>query len=226
MTPDRQTFAEAALPLFDAVADRRPETVATRITDDALLLAGLIDISVETASSLIRRFGGFNHVLAAPDHRLAEAGRLAPKQIDQLKRIEKAGHRMAEIDVLHRDVVTSWEQLLSYCRTRLAHRTVEELHVLFLDKRNRVICTSCLGTGTVDHVPVYPREILRSALEWNASALILVHNHPSGNAMPSEDDKAMTETVRAGAEALGIQLHDHVIIGGRDPYSFRAHGLL
>ena len=128
--------------------------------------------------------------------------------------------------VMNRPVLSSWNALLDYCHTAMAHRETEQFRVLFLDRKNVLIADEEQAKGTVDHVPVYPREIVKRALELNASALILVHNHPSGDPTPSRADIEMTREVKAAADALAIVLHDHVIIGNGRHLSFRREGLL
>jgi DNA repair protein RadC len=125
-----------------------------------------------------------------------------------------------------RQVISSWDALIDYCHTVMSHRETEHFRVLFLDRKNTLIADEEQARGTVDHVPVYPREVVKRALELNASALILVHNHPSGDPTPSSSDIAMTGQIRAAAEALGITLHDHIIVGRSQEQSFRASGLL
>ena len=127
---------------------------------------------------------------------------------------------------MQRHVVSSWDQLLDYCHTTMAHRETEQFRVLYLDRKNVLIADEEQARGTVDHVPVYPREVVKRALELNASALILVHNHPSGDPTPSEADIAMTQQIETAALSLSITLHDHIIIGKSTELSFRAHGLL
>ena len=133
---------------------------------------------------------------------------------------------MARAKVMQRQVIASWDALLDYCHTAMAHRETEQFRVLYLDRKNVLIADEEQGRGTVDHVPVYPREVAKRALELNSSALILVHNHPSGDPTPSQADIAMTRKVEAALDALGITLHDHLIIGASDELSFRSEGLL
>lgn len=176
------------------------------------------------ARRLLEVFGDFNGVISAPRSRLARVQGVGSSVIEELKIVEASAHAMARSKVVQRDVLSSWDALLAYCSTRMAHMEREQFRVLFLDRRNQMIADEALQTGTVDHVPVYPREVVKRALELNASALILVHNHPSGDATPSQDDLAMTRSVQHGAEALGLVLHDHLIIGRGGIHSFRSHG--
>lgn len=178
------------------------------------------------ARALLDRFGDFNAVLSAPPARLLEIGGIGDAVVQEFKIVEAAAQRLARARVIRRDVISSWDALLSYCRTAMAHRDIEHFRVLFLDRRNTLIADEEQARGTVDHVPVYPREVVKRALELNASALILVHNHPSGDPTPSQSDIAMTERIRTAAEALDITLHDHLVIGKAEELSFRDAGLL
>jgi len=176
------------------------------------------------ARRLLDRFGDFNRVLAAPAARLAEVEGAGAAVVQELKIVEAAAHRMARARVLNRQVLSGWDALLDYCHTAMAHRETEQFRVLYLDRKNILIADEEQARGTVDHVPVYPREVVKRALELNASALILVHNHPSGDPTPSESDIAMTAQVQDAARALGLVLHDHLIIGKNRELSFRAQG--
>ncbi|MCA0962689.1 RadC family protein [Salipiger bermudensis] len=175
---------------------------------------------------LLETFGDFNAVVSAPEHRLGAVAGVGESVITELKLVEAAAHRLARSRVLQRPVVSSWNALLTYCQTTMAHRETEQFRILFLDRKNVLIADEAQARGTVDHVPVYPREVVKRALELNASALILVHNHPSGNPTPSGADIEMTEQIRIAAEALGITLYDHLVIGRSRELSFRAEGLL
>lgn len=178
------------------------------------------------ARRLLDAFGDLAAVLSAPTQRLEQVEGVGAAVALELKVLEAAAHRMARARVLRRHVVSSWDHLLAYCRTAMAHRETEAFRVLYLDRKNVLIADEEQGKGTVDHVPVYPREVVKRALELNASALILVHNHPSGDPTPSEADIAMTAQVDAAARALGLTLHDHLVIGRDRELSFRAAGLL
>ncbi|WP_127901430.1 RadC family protein [Solirhodobacter olei] len=178
------------------------------------------------ARRLLDTFGDFNRVLTAPTHRLAEVQGAGSAVIQELKIVEAAAQRLARARVMHRPVLSGWEALLDYCRTAMAHREVERFRVLYLDRKNILIADEEQARGTVDHVPVYPREVVKRALELNASALILVHNHPSGDPTPSEADIAMTLQIRDAAEALSLQLHDHLIIGKSREVSLRSDGYI
>ncbi|WP_134679481.1 RadC family protein [Paracoccus ravus] len=178
------------------------------------------------ARLLITHFGDFNRVLSAPIQRLGKVQGVGPAVIQELKIVAAAAQRLARSRVMHRPVLTSWDALLDYCHTAMAHREIEQFRVLYLDRKNVLIADEEQARGTVDHVPVYPREIMRRALELSASALILVHNHPSGDPTPSQADISMTGRIAAAAEVMGITIHDHLIIGKSRELSFRAEGLL
>ena len=133
---------------------------------------------------------------------------------------------MAKAKIIGQPVLSCWDALLSYCQTTLAHRSIEEFRLLFLDRKNNLIADEKQGSGTVDHVPVYPMEIIKQALQLNASALILVHNHPSGDPTPSSEDIKMTDEIVTAAAILGLTVHDHLVIGKSSEFSFRSEGLL
>lgn len=178
------------------------------------------------ARQLLELFGDFNRVISAPARRLAEINGIGDAVITELKIVEAAAQRLARSRVMERHIVSSWQQLIDYCHTTMAHRETEQFRVLFLDRKNILIADEAQAQGTVDHVPVYPREVAKRALELNASALILVHNHPSGDPTPSPDDIDMTAMVEKALQALGLVLHDHIIVGKSRELSFRAEGLL
>lgn len=178
------------------------------------------------ARQLIEIFGDFNRVVSAPLARLSAISGVGEAVVTELKIVEAAAHRLARSRVMQRDIVSSWDALLSYCQTAMAHRETEQFRVLYLDRKNVLIADELQAQGTVDHVPVYPREVVKRALEINASALILVHNHPSGDPTPSDADITMTGQIQDAAQVLGISLHDHLIIGKEQELSFRAAGYL
>lgn len=178
------------------------------------------------ARRLLDAFGDFNRVLSASPARLSEIAGAGPAVVQELKIIEAAAQRLARSRVINRPVLGSWDALLDYCHIAMAHSEIEQFRVLYLDRKNVLVADEEQARGTVDHVPVYPREIMRRALEINASALILVHNHPSGDPAPSEADIVMTRRILTVAEVMGIVVHDHLIIGKSRELSFRAEGLL
>lgn len=165
------------------------------------------------AKALIQRFGSFAEVVSAEPNRLAEVDGVSQGVISDLKLIEAAGHRLARGAIAARPLLSSWAALLEYCRATMAFSPREQFRVLFLDKRNHLIADEIQGHGTVDHTPVYPREVARRALELSATAIILAHNHPSGDPTPSAADIKMTREIVAILDPLGIIVHDHVILG-------------
>ncbi|MDI4666970.1 DNA repair protein RadC [Xanthobacter autotrophicus] len=165
------------------------------------------------AKALVDRFGSFAEVVAAPPALLAEVPGVKDAIITELKVVEAAAQRLAKGQVKRRPVLSSWSSVIDYCRTAMAYADREQVRVLFLDKRNQLIADEVLQTGTVDHAPVYPREVVKRALELSASALILCHNHPSGDPTPSRADVDMTRRIIEVAKPLGIEVHDHIIVG-------------
>jgi len=172
------------------------------------------------AKSLIARFGSFNQVLTASPEALQEVDGIKEAAATALKVI------LARQEVMNRPVLASWDKLLDYCHISLAHRDIEQFHLLFLDRKNVLIADEAQQRGTVDHTPVYPREVVKRALELNATAIIMVHNHPSGDPTPSRADIEMTKLVRDAAKAVGITLHDHLVIGKKGHASFKSMNLL
>ena len=164
------------------------------------------------AKALIRRFGSLAEVLGAERARLLEVEGIGPGVVTDLKLVEAAGRRLARGAIRERDVLTSWSALSEYLRATMAFAPREEFRILFLDKRNHLIADEVQGRGTVDHTPVYPREVARRALELSATAIILAHNHPSGDPKPSAADVSMTREIVSVLAPLNIVVHDHVIM--------------
>jgi len=178
------------------------------------------------AKSLLARFGSFAEVICASRKRLQEVSGLGEAAIAELKIVQAAAGRLARDQVRERHVLSSWSSVLDYCRTVMAYAEREELRVLFLDKRNHLIADERQQVGTVDHTPVYPREVVKRALELSATAVILVHNHPSGDPTPSRADIQMTEAIIDVAGPLGIAVHDHIIVGKDGHASLKALKLI
>lgn len=178
------------------------------------------------ARDLLDRFGDFNGVVSAPLDVLRAVPGVGDAVATELKVIEAASHRLARARVIRRQVISSWDALLDYCHTTMAHRETEQFRLFFLDRKNVLIADEEQASGTVDHVPVYPREVVKRAIVLNASALIVVHNHPSGDPTPSDSDIAMTRQIQAALDTIGVTLHDHLIIGKSCELSFRAEGYL
>lgn len=177
------------------------------------------------AKQLLKDFGSLGDLLSADAHRLADHG-LGEIIVAMLKAVHAGSLRLARAETRKRDALSSWDAVLAYCTAAMAYNPVEEFRVLYLDRKNGVIADEAQQKGTVDHTPVYPREVVKRALELSASALILVHNHPSGDPKPSHADIAMTREVQDACSKLGLVLHDHVVIGRGSNASFRSLGLL
>lgn len=178
------------------------------------------------AKELIKTFGGFAEVLAAPAERLVEVNGVSDSVAQELKIVHAVAVKLTQERVLKRPVISSWNDLLAYCRAAMADEKTELFRILFLDKKNILIADEVQQRGTVDHTPVYPREVVKRALELGASAIILVHNHPSGDPTPSRADIDMTKQIEEAARALSIRVHDHLVIGRDKHASFKALGLL
>lgn len=178
------------------------------------------------AKDLLARFGGFAAVMNADLSALTEVDGIKEGTATTLKLVEAAARRLAKTEMMDRPVINSWERLVDYCRVNLAHLPRERLHLLFLDRKNAVIASETQGIGTVDHAPIYPREVARRALELNASAVIMVHNHPSGDPCPSSADIEATRKVAEALKAIGVTLHDHLIVGRTGHSSLKNAGLM
>lgn len=177
------------------------------------------------AKALLERFGTLGDVFAAEPAQLREF-EIDQRTLVHFKAMREVGRRLAERKVKDMPVLTNWQQLIDYCHAALAHEKTEQFRILFLDRKNVLIADEVQQRGTIDHTPVYPREVVKRALALNAAALILVHNHPSGDPKPSRDDIEMTREIKAASEALGIAIHDHLVIGRKGHASFRSLGLL
>lgn len=177
------------------------------------------------AKEIIARFGGFAEAVNANEARLAEIAGLSAAAITEIKLIRATALRLMKGEVLRRPLLGSWEKVVSYCRAAMGFEAREEFRILFLDKRNRLMADEVQGRGTVDHTPVYVREVVKRALELSASAIILVHNHPSGDPTPSRADIEMTKEIAEAAEKLDIIVHDHLIVGRDGHLSLKSAGL-
>ncbi len=178
------------------------------------------------AKALIARFGGFAELIAADPAEILKVSGAGPAVVTALKSVQAAAVRLMRHQILERPALSSWGAVLDYCHAAMSREAREQFRVLFLDRKNVLMADEVQGTGTVDHAPVYPREVVKRALELGASAIIMVHNHPSGDPTPSTADVEMTREVCEAAARLGIALHDHVIIGRRGHTSFKNAGLL
>lgn len=178
------------------------------------------------AKRLIAKFGSFAKVMTAEPLRLLEVEDMGEAAVAAIKTVQAAAELMIKEQVAERPVIQSWTMLLDYCRMSMAHKKVEEFHILFLNHKNALIADEIQQKGTVNHTPVYPREVVKRALELGASSIIMLHNHPSGDPTPSKSDIDMTKQVIAAAAPLGVQVHDHVIIGDGGHFSFKSHNLI
>ena len=196
-------------------------------TTEQDLLAGLLASSQGSAraSALLQHFPSIGHVIAAELAQLRTFG-LTGRDIAAFRLVREVACRMAKAEVRRRPVLSNWQALITYLQTTMAYEQVEQFRILFLDTKNNLIADEMQQRGTVNHTPVYPREVLKRALALNAAALIAVHNHPSGDPKPSRADIEMTRELKAAARALEVELHDHVVIGHGTHASFRSLGLL
>ncbi|MEL6687151.1 MAG: DNA repair protein RadC [Pseudomonadota bacterium] len=178
------------------------------------------------AKALLSEFGTLAEVVAAPPEKLTAIKGIGPNAAQHLKILQQVAIRIGKSSVINRPVLSSWNALLDYCRAAMQFEGREQFRVLFLDKKNRLIADEIMGQGTVDRAPVYPREIVRRALVHEATAMILVHNHPSGDPTPSQQDIELTDTIIKTAEAIDVVVHDHLIVGRNDVSSFKMLGLM
>ena len=178
------------------------------------------------AKAILAHFGSFAEALNAPEERFKEVPGLGEAAITEIKLVRAAALRLMRGEVLERPVLASWSQVLDYCRASMGFEAKEQFRILFLDKRNQIIADEVQQKGTVDHTPVYVREVVKRALELSATVIVLVHNHPSGDPTPSRADIEMTKQIVSSAKSLGIVVHDHIIVGKQGHASFRGLGLI
>ncbi len=178
------------------------------------------------AKELVARFGNLAGALNAEVRELETVSDLSENTVVALKAVQAAAHRLMKQEIIKKPILNSWTRLLDYCHATMAHERKEHFRILFLNKKNELIADEVQQTGTVDHTPAYPREIMKRALELGATALILVHNHPSGDPTPSEADVDMTLTIKAAGEPFSIVIHDHLVIAKNGIKSFRTLGLI
>lgn len=178
------------------------------------------------AKELITCFGSFAEVISASPERLKEISGIGDTVIAGFKLVEGAAQKLAQGKIMDKPVLSNWQALIDYCQIQLAHRKKEQFRILFLDRKNRLIADEKQQEGTIDHTPVYPREVIKRALELHATAIILVHNHPSGDPTPSRDDVDMTKRIEEAGKQLGVMLHDHLIISRSGQTSLKTLGLI
>ena len=179
-----------------------------------------------TAKKLIKEIGSLAAVLRATPEQMKKVEGISDAIISSIKICEAACQIMIKEDVKSGPIIQSWTSLLDYCRMMLGHKTEEEFHLLFLNHKNALIADEMQNKGTVDHTPVYPREVVKRALELGASAVIMVHNHPSGDVQPSKADIDMTRQVINAGHSVGVRVHDHLIVGAKQTFSFKSNGLI
>ena len=231
-------FAEAPVPAVEPAADdhaghrQRVRERFLKLGGEALEDYELLELALQLviprrdtkalAKVLLREFGSFSGVFNAEEARLNKVNGLGPTSIAHLKVIQSVAARFGRDRIaFEQPILASWSQLVDYCRAQMAFQPIEQFRVLFLDKKNRLIVDEVQQTGTVDHTPVYPREVIKRALELSATAIILVHNHPSGDPAPSAADIRMTKAIADVGTPLGITLHDHLIVGKTGHASLR-----
>lgn len=208
-------------------ADAGPNALADYELLELLLFRSIPRRDVKPlAKALIARFGDIAGVLAADPNRIAEVAGAGPSVALDLKAIQATLERAIAVESKKRPVVSSWSSLLAYCKLAMQNETREQFRVIFLDRKNQVIADEIQNYGTIDHAPVYPREVVRRALELAAANIILVHNHPSGDPSPSAADLAITREIQAAAKAVGVGVHDHLVIGRAGAASFKSLGLI
>ena len=225
--PDKPHYLGHRQRLRQKLLEKGADALADYELLELLLAQALPRIDVKPlAKELIRRFGGFAGAIGADPAELMKVKGMGEAAVAALKTVRAAALLMTRQQLSGRPVIANWQSLLDYCRATLAEEKIEEFHLLFLDGRSALIAHERQQTGTVNHAPVYPREVAKRALELGAHAVILVHNHPSGDPTPSRDDVAITKAVAAALEKLDIMLHDHVVVGRKGHASLRSLGLL
>ncbi|HEY0439426.1 MAG TPA: DNA repair protein RadC [Xanthobacteraceae bacterium] len=232
---DRSTGLAEAAPHYHGHRDRL-RTRFREVGADALADYELLELVLfravprgdmkPLAKTLLKTFGSFAEVISAAPARLAEVAGVGDAVVTELKIVQAAAQRLARGEVRKRPVLSSWSAVLDYCRAAMAFADKEQFRILFLDKRNQLIADEVQQVGTVDHTPVYPREVVKRALELSATAVILVHNHPSGDPTPSQADIQMTQSIIEVALPLGIAVHDHIIVGKEGHASFKGLRLI
>jgi DNA repair protein RadC len=215
----------------DRLRTRFRETGASALSDyellELLLFRSIPRADTKAlAKALLKRFGSFAEVLGAPEQLLREVDGIGEAAAIDLKAIAAAASRMAKGAIASRPMLGSWAQVIDYCRAAMAFEPREQFRILFLDKKNVLIADEVQQAGTVDHTPVYPREVVKRALELSSTAIILVHNHPSGDPTPSRADIDMTKTIIETARPLGIAVHDHIVVGRNGHASLKGMQLI
>ena len=213
--------------LRDRFLNAGPDSLADYELLELILFSALPRVDTKPmAKALLERFGSFAAVISADPRRLEEIKGLGRAGVVSLKAVQAAALAFMRDDIMDQPILSSWDKLLRYCKASMGHSTIEQFRILFLNNKNALIADEVQQRGTVNHTPVYPREVIKRALELGATAIIMVHNHPSGDPTPSQGDIAMTREVVEAAGKLQIAVHDHLIIGRNSHASFKALGLL
>ncbi|TNE39861.1 MAG: JAB domain-containing protein [Alphaproteobacteria bacterium] len=178
------------------------------------------------AKDLLEKFGSYQNVLTAPIERLLEMSGVSERVTQELKIVEATAVKLAQAKVMNKPAISSWSALIDYCTASMAYNATEQFRILFLDRKNVLIADEIQQEGTIDHTPVYPREVVKRALELGSSSIILVHNHPSGDPTPSRADIEMTKRIIEAGRSIGITVHDHLVIGKGQHASFKSLGIL
>ncbi|MBL4801914.1 MAG: DNA repair protein RadC [Emcibacter sp.] len=227
MASDKPHFAGHRQRLKDRFYKGGVDAVADYELLELLLYSAIPRRDVKPlAKDLIAHFGSFSEVISAPSDRLKEITGIGDTVVVALKLVEAAAQKLAQGKIMDKPVLANWQALIDYCQIRMAHQKIEQFHILFLDRQNRLIADEMQQEGTIDHTPVYPREVIKRALELHATAIILVHNHPSGDPTPSRDDVEMTKRIEEAGKQLGVMLHDHLIISKSGQTSLKTLGLI
>lgn len=178
------------------------------------------------AKALMDRFGSYAEVISADPKALKEVKGVGNSIVIAFKVVRESALRMARDELIDKPVLSNWQKLIDYCRASMAYQSIEQFRILYLNRKNMLIADEVQQQGTIDHTPVYPREVVKRALELGATAIIMVHNHPSGDPSPSQADIEMTKEVQDAGSKLGILIHDHVIVSKNGHNSFKAMGIL
>lgn len=234
MTAEKKIRPEKSEPHYKGHRDRLRQRFAQ--TPDALQDYEILELVLfmvipqkdvkPLAKNLLERFGGLSEVMNAPIEELTRIDGIKDKTALALKSITALSHRALKNDLMQKPILNSWTRLMDYCTASMAHETREHFRILFMNKKNELIADEIQGSGTVDHTPAYPREIMKRALELGATAIILMHNHPSGDPKPSEADVELTRHIIRAAEPFNITIHDHIIISKNGYSSFKTLGLM
>ncbi len=226
-TPDKPHYAGHRSRLRARFLEAGPDALADYELLELLLFLARPRADVKPlAKALLARFGSFAEVISAEPERLAEVRGVGESAIVALKTAQAAALRLMRQEIMERPILSSWDQVLAYCRASMGYGPTERFRILFLNRKNVLIADEEQQRGTVDHTPVYPREVVKRALELGASAIVMVHNHPSGDPTPSQADIEMTRQVRDAGKAVGVALHDHLVVSREGYASLKSMGLI